>query len=102
MLRRSLFTKLLQAALFLAVAHQLFLVGLVQPPEGASAGNAFFAWHQNVGLLTMGIVSAFWLWARVRRSETAAVPWFRTCLHDGERRFGRTCEITRTSCAGSG
>jgi cytochrome b561 len=78
MSRRSLFTKLLHAALLLAVAHQLLLVGLVERPRGAVAGNAFFAWHQSVGLFTLGVVTIFWLWALVRRSETAAgalFPW---------------------------
>jgi cytochrome b561 len=75
---RSLFTKLLHAALLLAVAHQLFLVGFVEPPGDAFAGNIFFAWHETVGVLTLGIVTAFWLWVLVRRSENAAgtlFPW---------------------------
>jgi cytochrome b561 len=79
MTKRSVFTKVLHTALPLAVAHQLFLVGLVDRPSGASAGNAFFAWHQTVGLVTLGIVTVFWLWALLRRSETAAaalLPWF--------------------------
>lgn len=76
--RRSLYTKFLHAALLLAVAHQLILVGFVESPRGASAGNAYFAWHETVGLLTLGIVMAFWLWTLVRRSETAVgtlFPW---------------------------
>jgi cytochrome b561 len=78
MSRRSLFTKLLHAALLLAVAHQLVLVGLVERPRGASAGNVFFAWHQAVGLVTLGIVTVFWIWSLLRGSETAAgalFPW---------------------------
>ena len=78
MSRRSLFTKLLHAALLLAVAHQLFLVGLVERPRGASVGNAFFVWHQTVGLITLGVVTTFWLWALVRRSESSVgklFPW---------------------------
>ena len=78
MSRRSLFTKLLHTAVLLAVAHQLFLVGLVERPRGATAGNVFFTWHQTVGLVTLGIVTTFWLWALLRRTETAAgalFPW---------------------------
>ncbi len=53
---RTLFTKLLHAALLLSVAHQILLVGLVKPPRAASAGNSFFAWHETVGLLTLGVM----------------------------------------------
>lgn len=78
MSNRSLLTKLLHATLLLAVAHQLLLVGLVERPRLAAAGNAFFAWHQAVGLFTLGVVTAFWLWTLLRRSETAPgelFPW---------------------------
>ena len=78
MSRRTLFTKLLHAALLLVVAHQLFLVALVERPRGTSAGNAFYAWHETNGLLALGVVTAYWLWALARRSETAAgalFPW---------------------------
>ena len=78
MSNRSLLTKLLHATLLLAVAHQLLLVGLVERPRLAAAGNAFFAWHQAVGLITLGVVTAFWLWTLLRRSETASdalLPW---------------------------
>ena len=79
MTKRSVFTRVLHSVLLLAVAHQLILVGLVERPKVGSAGNAFFAWHQTVGLVTLGIVTAFWLWTLLRRSETAAAalfPWF--------------------------
>lgn len=85
MTNRSLFTKLLHGVLLLAVAHQLILVGLVEPPKVGSAGNAFFAWHRSVGLATLGIVTAFWLWTFARRSGTALgvlFPW----LSAGRRR----------------
>ena len=76
--RRSLLTKVLHAGLLLAVSHQLLLVGFVERPRAASPGNDFFVWHETVGVVTLGIVTAFWLWALLRRSETAAsalFPW---------------------------
>ena len=78
MSHRTWFTKVLHAALLLSVAHQLSLVGLVKPPRAASAGNIFFAWHETVGLFTLGVVTVFWLWALVRRSAPslgALFPW---------------------------
>ncbi len=81
MANRSLVTRMLHAVLLLAVAHQLILVGLVERPKVGFAGNAFFAWHESVGLVTVGIVVAFWLWTLLRQSETAPsalFPWLST------------------------
>lgn len=78
MSNRSVLTKLLHVTMLLAVAHQLLLVGLVEGPRLAAAGNAFFAWHHAVGLITLSVVTAFWLWTLLRRSETASgalFPW---------------------------
>ena len=78
MTKRSPWTKALHAVLLLAVAHQLLLVGFVEGPQDDSSGNAFFAWHRLVGLVTLGIVTTFWLWAIVRQSESAIgalFPW---------------------------
>ena len=80
--RRWLLTKVLHAGLLLAVSHQLLVVGFVERPRAASPGNAFFVWHETIGLATLGIVTAFWLWALVRRLETAAAalfPWLMKC-----------------------
>ena len=74
----SWFTKLLHGLLLVAVAHQLLLVSWVERPRGASAGNVFYTWHETVGVITLGMVTGFWLWALVRRSETSAsalFPW---------------------------
>jgi len=81
MTNRSVFTRVLHTVLLLAVTHQLILVGLVERPKIGSAGNAFFAWHRSVGLVTLGIVTTFWLWTLARRSETtsgALFPWLST------------------------
>lgn len=77
--RRTLPTRLLHAALLLSVLWQLGASGLVERPRTGQPGNAFYAIHQVVGLTTLGLVLAFWLWSAVRRRETplaALLPWF--------------------------
>jgi cytochrome b561 len=76
--RRTLPTKLLHAALLLSVLWQLGASGLVERPRTGQPGNVFYEVHQIVGLTTLGLVLAFWLWSVVRRSETPLValfPW---------------------------
>ena len=75
----SLPTKLLHAALALAVTYQLVFIGLVERPRKGAPGNLFYQIHEIVGLTTLGVVSAFWVWSLVRRGETswpALFPWF--------------------------
>lgn len=77
--RRTLPTKLLHAALLLSVLWQLGASGLVERPRAAQTGNLFYEVHQIVGLTTLGLVLAFWLWSAMRRRETALAalfPWF--------------------------
>jgi cytochrome b561 len=77
--RRTLPTKLLHAALLLSVLWQLGASSLVERPRAGQLGNAFYEIHQTVGLATLGLVLAFWLWSAVRRRETplmALFPWF--------------------------
>ena len=76
---RTLPTKLMHAALLLSVLWQLGASGLVERPRAGQPGNAFYEIHQIVGLTTLGLVLAFWLWSVVRRRETplmALFPWF--------------------------
>ena len=76
---RSLPTKLLHAALALAVLWQLGASGFVERPRAAKPGNVFYEIHEVVGLTTLAVVMLFWLWSLVRRRETAfaaLLPWF--------------------------
>lgn len=78
-IRRSVLTKLLHAALLLSVLWQLAASGLIEPPRAGQPGNLFYEIHEVVGLTTLGLVFAFWLWAAVRRHETPLAvlwPWF--------------------------
>jgi cytochrome b561 len=78
MSHRSWLTKVLHGLLLLAVAHQLLLVTWVERPRATSAGNVLYTWHETVGVITLAIVTAFWVWALARRSEASAAalfPW---------------------------
>ena len=76
---RTLPTRLLHAALLLAVSWQLAASGLVERPRAAKPGNLFYEIHEVVGLVTLALVLLYWLWGLVRRRETpfaALFPWF--------------------------
>ncbi len=76
--RRGLPTRLLHLALLASVVWQLVGSNWVEPPRGSEPGNWFYQVHELVGLVTFGLVLAFWLWAAFRRRETpigSLFPW---------------------------
>ncbi len=76
---RSLLTRLLHATIALAIIAQLIGIGFAEPPKPGLPGNLMFSVHQVVGLGTLGVLVAFWLWTLLLRREygfTALVPWF--------------------------
>lgn len=78
-LRRSLATRLLHGALLLSVLWQLIGSNFVERPRPARPGNTMYEIHEFVGLATLGLVLAFWIWTLLRRRETpfaALFPWF--------------------------
>ncbi len=77
-MRRSWLTRALHALLALAVTHQLLVSLVMEEPEEGEAEGLLFELHETVGLVTLGILLAFWLWTLVRRDETppgALFPW---------------------------
>ena len=75
---RSLLTKLLHGALLCSVLFQLIGSTWIEIPETAQPGNFFYELHQIVGLVTLALVTAFWVWVIARRRETsiaALFPW---------------------------
>lgn len=77
--RRSLRTRVLHALLLLAVVWQLAGSEFVRRPRADRPANTMYTLHEIVGLATLGLVLAFWLWSLVRRRETplgALLPWF--------------------------
>lgn len=76
---RSLPTRLLHGLLLLAVLWQLIGSDFIERPRASRPGNAMYEVHEVVGLATLGLVLAFWLWSVLRRRETlfaALFPWF--------------------------
>lgn len=77
-IRRTVFTRLLHAALLLAVLWQLIGSNFSEPARIGQPANFMFELHEIGGLATLGLVVAFWLWSMVRRRETpfaALFPW---------------------------
>lgn len=77
-LRRSIATRVLHSALLLSVLWQLIGSNFIERPRAASPANAMYEVHEVVGLTTLGLVLAFWLWSLLRRRETplgALFPW---------------------------
>ena len=75
---RSLLTKLLHGALLCSVLFQLIGSTWIEIPETTQPGNFFCELHQIVGLVTLALVTAFWVWMIARRRETpiaALFPW---------------------------
>ena len=76
--RRTLTTRLLHGALLVSVLWQLIGSNFIERPRATQPGNGLFEVHEVVGLVTLALVVAFWLWAAVRRRETAfgaLCPW---------------------------
>lgn len=75
---RTAFTRLLHAALLLAVLWQLIGSNFIEPARVGQPANLMFELYEIGGLATLGLVVAFWLWSLVRRRETpfaALFPW---------------------------
>lgn len=82
-MEKSNMTRALHGLLALAVIHQLAVSLIMEPPkrghDAPGLPGALFDLHEGVGLFTLGVVLAFWLWSLVRRGETPLslmVPWF--------------------------
>lgn len=79
-MKSSLTTRILHAALAVAIVHQLVVSWFMERPKpGRSPENLAFELHETVGLITLGLLALFWLWTMVRRREDglgALFPWF--------------------------
>lgn len=78
-MKSSLTTRILHAALAAAIVHQLVVSWFMEEPKPGRPENLAFELHETVGLVTLGLLAAFWLWAMVRRREEglgALLPWF--------------------------
>jgi cytochrome b561 len=79
-LRHSLLTKALHALLALAIVLQLLGSLVMEEPHPPRRGiETPFLLHEWIGVASLGIVVAFWLWTLLRRGEAgfaAFFPWF--------------------------
>lgn len=76
---RSLMTKALHGLLAVAVIHQLVIINFMIAPKPGRPENFAFELHEWVGLTSLGLLLAYWLWTLVRRGEarfSLLVPWF--------------------------
>lgn len=76
---RCLPTRVLHLILALAVVHQLVSSWFTESPRAGAPGSAAFQLHETVGLASLAVLAAFWVWTLVRRREAgigALVPWF--------------------------
>ena len=78
-MRYSLVTKALHALLALSIVHQLLVSLIMDEPKFNRPIETPFLLHQWVGITSLVIVVAFWLWTLARRGESsfgAFLPWF--------------------------
>ncbi|TXH05830.1 MAG: cytochrome b/b6 domain-containing protein [Nevskiaceae bacterium] len=78
-MKKNIWTRLLHAALALAVIHQLVISNFMQAPLDGKPENFAFELHETGGLISLGLVTLFWLWALLRKADTPLarlVPWF--------------------------
>ncbi len=75
---RSQATRALHLLLLLAVLHQLISSKFISRPLPGDAPSTLYTLHEYIGIASLGIVCAFWLWTFVRHGETRIVkllPW---------------------------
>jgi cytochrome b561 len=76
---RGLLTKALHLILLVAVLHQLVSSRLMIPPGRTTKENLAYETHEYVGLASLAVVIAFWMWSLVRTREVGfsdLFPWF--------------------------
>jgi cytochrome b561 len=79
-MNRTRITRLLHILVMLVVVVQLAVSTVMEMAKPSlPGGDLVFEVHEVVGLSSLLILASFWLWALVRRGETALgalVPWF--------------------------
>jgi cytochrome b561 len=76
---RSPATRVLHLLLLVAVLHQLIDSQFMDKPLPGEEPSLIFNLHEYIGLASVGVVAAFWVWTMVRRGETSLgrlLPWF--------------------------
>ncbi len=71
-------TRVLHLLLLLAVLHQLISSQFISRPLPGEAPSTLYSLHEYIGIASLGVVFAFWLWTLLRHGETKLaklVPW---------------------------
>jgi cytochrome b561 len=75
---RSNATRVLHVLLLLAVLHQVITSEITVRPLPGDTPSTLFLLHEYIGMATLGLVCAFWLWSLMRHGETSLsklFPW---------------------------
>jgi cytochrome b561 len=75
---RSHATRALHLLLLVTVVHQLISSKVIHRPLPGDAPSLLYRLHEYIGIASLGVVLAFWLWTLLRHGETklgALVPW---------------------------
>ncbi len=76
---RSQATRAIHLLLLLVVLNQLAGSQFMRRPFPGDPPGTLYALHEYVGLASLAVVAAFWVWTLVRRGETRLgrlLPWF--------------------------
>jgi len=77
--RRSNSTRVLHLLLLITVIHQLASSQFIERPMPGEAPSLLFTLHEYIGMASLAVVLAFWVWTLVRQGETKFTklfPWF--------------------------
>jgi len=77
--QRSNLTRGIHLALLLLVLNQLVSSQGMHFPRSGQPASWLFLLHEYAGLVTIPVLTAFWVWTVIRRGETRLsrlVPWF--------------------------
>jgi cytochrome b561 len=77
--RRSNATRVLHLLLLVTVIHQLASSQFISRPIPGEAPSLLYSLHEYIGMASLAVVLAFWIWTLVRQGETKFTklfPWF--------------------------
>jgi cytochrome b561 len=77
-IKRSNLTRVLHVLLLVSVLHQLISSEFISRPGPGEAPSALYRLHEYIGMLSLGVVMGFWVWALLRNGETRLgelFPW---------------------------
>ena len=86
-------TRFLHLVTVMAVTAALVISLFMTYPKGGKPGDFWFEVHEKAGLVALGGLVLFWLWAVFRRREPSLGDWF---PYLSGRRSWTNCHLPRT------